>query len=184
MEIMYSRRIFSLLIFAIVLLPKAQEGVAIPEVLVNGKKREVFLYTPLHIVPAVEEIREVTESYFFEAISDEVSRYTHWKLLRTEGIIDENSKDISRQISELCMHNGANYAIIPKITFFKVGFGKYIFSSQVIVTLLVYNSDGEYCISVSYDTFKKKGRLFGSAEHSIRKGVKGAFRQLSKRIKN
>ncbi len=38
------------------------------------------------------------------------------------------------------------------------------FSNQVIVSMKMYNNDGELVIENSYDTYKGSGRLLGSAE--------------------
>lgn len=161
----------------------AQETKTIPEVLVSGKKKEVFLYTSPHIIPDMEEIRDATETSFFDTVSDKMSQLSHAKFLYANASLTEEDENFHQHISELCLNNGADYAVLPTIKFFKVGLGKYIFSSQVAITLRVYKADGTPLFLGTFDTFKKKGRMFGSAENAIRKGTEGALRQLHKNIK-
>ena len=64
--------------------------------------------------------------------------------------------------------------------YFKVGFGKYVFSNQVVVSLKIFNSSGELLAETSYDTYRKNGRLLGSAENSIKIGTNGALKNINK----
>ena len=75
-------------------------------------------------------------------------------------------------------------AIIPKVKYFKVGFGKYVFSNQVVVSLKLYDSEGNYIMETSYDTYKGNARLLGSAENSVIIGTKGAIRKMEKELRN
>lgn len=160
---------------------KAQDTVTpIPEIIVQ-KKKKTFLYTQLNITPDVDEIREVTENHFFDALYERISRANDIRILHSNGYVNME-ENLQAQIAQLCMNNDADYAVIPSIQFFKVGFGKYIFSSQVVVTLDLYNAQGHLISSSAYDTLKRKGRMFGSAESSIKKGTIGAYKMMKKSI--
>lgn len=149
---------------------KAQMTVThIPEVVVQ-KKKKTILYTRLNIFPEVEEIREVTENHFFNTIYERISKSNDLRILQTNGYVNME-ENLQGQVTELCQNNDADFVVIPSIKFFKVGFGKYIFSSQVVVTLDLYNAQGHLVSSSVYDTLKRKGRMFGSAESSIKKGT-------------
>lgn len=160
---------------------RAQKTVTqIPEVVVQ-KKKKTILYTRLNIFPEVEEIREVTENHFFNTIYERISKSNDLRILQTNGYVNME-ENLQEQVAELCQNNDADFVVIPSIKFFKVGFGKYIFSSQVVVTLDLYNAQGHLVSSSVYDTLKRKGRMFGSAESSIKKGTMGAYKMMKKNI--
>ena len=81
-------------------------------------------------------------------------------------------------IKESCINNCAEIAIVPKVKYFKVGLGKYVFSNQVIVSMKMYNNDGELVIENSYDNYKGSGRLLGSAENSIKIGTANVIKNM------
>ena len=85
---------------------------------------------------------------------------------------------------DICRNNNADVAVIPKVKYFKVGFGKYVFSNQVIVSMKLYNANGDFVMETAYDTYKGNGRLLGSAENSVIIGTKGAIRKISKELRN
>ena len=68
--------------------------------------------------------------------------------------------------------------------YFKVGFGKYVFSNQVIISMKLYNAEGDFVMEAAYDTYKGNGRMLGTAENSVIIGTKGALRKISKELKN
>ena len=87
-------------------------------------------------------------------------------------------------IKELCINNGAEVAIVPKVKYFKVGLGKYVFSNQVIISIKLYNNDGNLVIENSYDTYKGTGRLLGSAENSVKIGTSNVIKNMISELRN
>ena len=102
-------------------------------------------------------------------------------MLRVDSQIPFDSVD-SKSIKEFCTNNNAQFAIVPKVKYFKVGFGKYIFSNQVIVSMKLYDSAGEFLTEADYDTYKKNARILGSAENSIKIGTEGAMNSITKNL--
>ena len=67
--------------------------------------------------------------------------------------------------------------------YFKVGLGKYVFSNQVIVSLKIFDAAGALVAETSYDTYRKGGRMLGSAENSIKAGTLGALKDINKQLR-
>ena len=44
----------------------------------------------------------------------------------------------------------------------------------------IYNASGDMLAETSYDTYKRNGRLLGSAENSIKIGTTGALKNINK----
>ncbi|MGA9211576.1 pyruvate decarboxylase [Kaistella sp.] len=144
----------------------------------DPKTYQILYFNP-EIFPDIEEIKEPTYSAFFSALSDQISVSKSNKLLRVDYNIPYDDAETSL-ISEFCENNNAQYAVVPKVKYFKVGFGKYVFSNQVVVSMKIYNATGELLAEASYDTYKKNGRLLGSAENSIKIGTNGALKNINK----
>lgn len=146
----------------------------------HRKVNKVLYYTPV-ITPDVAEIKDATYNSFFSAVTDHFSTIKHASLLRTETAPygDVTGDDIR----EICVNNSADYAVLPHIKFFKVGIGKYVLSSQVVVSLKLYDAAGNFISESSYDTFRKNGRILGSAENNIKRGTEGAIKALAKEFR-
>ena len=101
--------------------------------------------------------------------------------------IDEPMKydSIDRElVKELCINNRAEVAVIPKVKYFKVGIGKYVFSNQVIISMKLYNNEGDLLVENSYDTYKGSGRLLGSAENSVKIGTSNVIKNMISELRN
>ncbi len=148
--------------------------------------RDAELYTILYfnpeVFPDIDEIKEPTYTAFFSALSDQLSKTRSNKLLRVDYNIPYEDAD-PKLITEFCENNNAQFAVIPKVKYFKVGIGKYVFSNQVIVSLKVFSSTGNLLAETSYDTYRKGGRLIGSAENSIKIGTFGALKTINKQLR-
>lgn len=166
--------------FAVLLLLTCYCALSAQSVLLN-KEAKIYkiLYFNPEVFPDIEEIKEPTYTAFFSALSDQFSTSKNNKLLRVDYDIPFDEPQVA-SIVEFCKNNNAQYAVVPKVKYFKVGFGKYVFSNQVVVSMKIYNALGELMAESSYDTYRKNGRLLGSAENSIKIGTNGALKNLSK----
>ena len=116
-----------------------------------------IVYFDPEVYPNFEEIKEPTNNVIYSAVSDELKNYGNYKIMHINNAnIKYDSVDVN-MIKESCLNNGAEIAIVPKVKYFKVGLGKYVFSNQVIVSMKMYNNDGELVIENSYDTYKGSG---------------------------
>lgn len=147
---------------------------------INGVKTVLF-FDP-EVFPDIDEIKDPTYSAFSNAASDKM-RSISIKYLQVNKAIPFEEVD-TKIVQEICKNNNADVAIIPKVKYFKVGFGKYVFSNQVVVSLKLYDSEGNYIMETSYDTYKGNARLLGSAENSVIIGTKGAIRKMEKELRN
>lgn len=147
---------------------------------INGVKTVLF-FDP-EVFPDIDEIKDPTYSAFSNAASDKM-RSISIKYLQVNKSIPFEEID-TKIVQEICKNNNADVAIIPKVKYFKVGFGKYVFSNQVVVSLKLYDSEGNYIMETSYDTYKGNARLLGSAENSVIIGTKGAIRKMEKELRN
>lgn len=146
------------------------------------KIQTIIIYEP-EVFPDIEEIKEPTNSAYFSALSDELKILGDYKLLRINAAANYSFTEIDA-LKQLCANNQADAVLIPKVKYFKVGIGKYVFSNQVIVSLKLYDSAGNFIIETSYDTFKTKGRMLGSAENSIKIGTVGALIKMSQEVRS
>ncbi|MGS0748649.1 pyruvate decarboxylase [Halpernia sp. GG3] len=146
------------------------------------KIQTIIIYDP-EVFPDIEEIKEPTNTAYFSALSDELKILGNYKLLRINAAANYGFTKIDA-LKELCANNQADAVLIPKVKYFKVGIGKYVFSNQVIVSLKLYDSAGNFIIETSYDTFKTKGRMLGSAENSIKIGTVGALIKMSQEVRS
>lgn len=148
---------------------------------IQQRKNKKILYFNPSIYPDVEEIKNPTYAAFFTEVTDQISNSKN-TFLKADQIIDYD--DVSTAIiKEYCLNNEADFAIVPKVKYFKVGLGKYVFSSQVVVSMKLYNSEGQLISESQYDTYKKNKRLLGSAENFIKLGTRGALKDVLKTIK-
>lgn len=147
----------------------------------HDKIKKVLYFNP-EVEPDVEEIKEPTNHAFFSTVSDKISSFKRNKMLRSEVQVSYDRID-SKTISEYCKNNDADFAIVPKVKYFKVGLGKYVFSNQVIVSMKLFDAEGNFIASSDYDTYRKNMRLLGSAENSIKIGTNGAMKSILKELR-
>lgn len=147
----------------------------------HDKIKKVLYFNP-EVEPEVEEIKEPTNHAFFSAVSDNISTFRKNKMLRSEVQVSYDSID-AKTISEYCKNNDADFAVVPKVKYFKVGLGKYVFSNQVIVSMKLFDAEGNLITSSDYDTYRKNMRLLGSAENSIKIGTNGAIKSILKQLR-
>lgn len=156
---------------------QAQSGAAVKSV-----KNQTVLYFNPTVYPDIEEIKEPTNQAFFTAVGNRVARNRNYTMLRSDGLLSFDSVD-APSVKQYCEHNNAAFAVVPKVKYFKVGIGKYVFSNQVIVSLKLYDAAGNLVAESDYDTYKKKARMLGSAENSIKIGTEGAMKLLGKNLR-
>lgn len=144
----------------------------------EGKSQTILYFNP-EVFPDIEEIKEPTYSAFYGAVSEKIIQFKDYKMLRVDSHIPFDQGD-SVVIKEFCHNNKAQFAVVPKVKYFKVGIGKYVFSNQVIVSMKLYDAAGEFITETQYDTYRKNARILGSAENSIRIGTVGAMNNLAK----
>lgn len=146
----------------------------------DHKIKKVLYFNP-EVEPDIDEIKEPTNHAFFSAVSDNVSGRKN-KMLRTETQIPFDSID-KQTIADYCINNDADFAIVPKVRYFKVGIGKYVFSNQVVVSMKLFDAAGNFITESDYDTYRKNMRLLGSAANSIKIGTNGAIKDILKKLK-
>lgn len=165
--------IFALFILSGFSLFKAQRN--------NDHKIKKVLYFNPEVDPDIEEIKEPTNTAFFSAVSDNLSERKS-KMLKTEVQISFDSID-KKTISDYCLNNDADFAVVPKVKYFKVGIGKYVFSNQVIVSMKLFDAEGNLITQTDYDTYRKNMRLLGSTVNSIKIGTNGAIKGILKQLR-
>lgn len=142
-----------------------------------------IIYFNPEVIPDVFEIKDPTYNTFFSAASDKMMSMGTKNYLKVDTPMSFDNVDTD-MLKDLCKNNDADIAIVPKVTYFKVGFGKYVFSNQVVVSLKLYDAKGNFIMETSYDTYKGNGRLLGSAENSVKIGTKGALNKMNKELQN
>ena len=147
----------------------------------NTQIQHVICFSP-EVFPDIDEIKHPTYSAFFNAVSDNIISFRNIKMLRVDSEISYDNVDVE-MLREFCLHNNAQFAIVPKVKYFKVGLGKYVFSNQVVVSMKIFDATGNLITETSYDTYKKNARLLGSAENSIKIGSKGAIKNIRKYLR-
>lgn len=147
----------------------------------HDKARKILYFNP-EVEPDIEEIKEPTNSAFFSAVSDNLSMFRKNKMLKSEVQVSYDNIDAAT-ISEYSKNNDADFVIVPKVKYFKVGLGKYVFSNQVIVSMKLFDAEGNLLTSSDYDTYRKNMRLLGSAENSIKIGTNGVMKNILKQLK-
>lgn len=149
---------------------------------VKVSKIKTILYFNPEVFPDISEIKEPTYNAFYSATSDKMRSLGNVKYLQVDSPMSFDDVD-TKTIKEICENNNADVAVVPKVKYFKVGFGKYVFSNQVIVSMKLYDSKGHFIMETSYDTYKGNGRLLGSASNSVIIGTKGAIRKMNKELR-
>ncbi len=144
------------------------------------KINKVLYFNPV-VEPDIEEIKEPTNTAFFSAVSDNLSERKN-KMLKTETQISFDSID-RKTIADYCINNDADFAIVPKVKYFKVGLGKYVFSNQVIVSMKLFDAQGNLLTETDYDTYRKNMRLLGSTTNSVKIGTNGAIKGILKQFR-
>lgn len=146
----------------------------------DDKARKVLYFNP-EVEPDIEEIKEPTNLAFFSAVSDNVSNRKN-KMLRA-GVQIPFDHIEKQTITDYCVNNDADFAIVPKVKYFKVGIGKYVFSNQVVVSMKLFDAVGNLVTETDYDTYRKNMRLLGSTENSIKIGTDGAIKGILKKLR-
>lgn len=147
----------------------------------NKAVRFVIYFNP-EISPYVAEIKDITFDSFFSEVTNRFAKFRNNRMLRVETPMSYENSDIIT-IKEICKNNEVDYAVVPKVKFFKVGIAKYVFSSQVVVSMKLYDKHGQLISESSYDTFRRNARILGSAENSIKIGTNGALKGIIKDLK-
>lgn len=145
------------------------------------KQKKTIYFNP-EIYPNVEEIKEATNQAFFSAVSDKIKDDEDNKMIKADSPMEYDNISVET-IEEYCKNNDADFAIVPKVKFFKVGIGKYVFSSQVVVSMKLYDANGNFITESDFDTFKKDRKILGSAENFIKVGTEGAMTALFKKLR-
>ncbi|USL96475.1 pyruvate decarboxylase [Riemerella anatipestifer] len=145
------------------------------------KVKKVVYFNPL-VVPEIPEIYAPTYHAFYSAASDFLKDKNSGKIVRVDCAMSYDNID-TEYIKEICLNNNAEVALIPKVKYFKVGFGRYVFSNQVLVSAKLYDAEGNFIIETSYDTYKGNARLLGNAENSVKIGTIGMLKKMNKEIR-
>lgn len=148
---------------------------------ISKEKYNIVYFNP-EIHPDISEIKSPSYLAFFSGVSDKISKYQNLKLTRVQTEMNYDEVD-TQIIREICLNNNSNLAIVPKIKYFKVGLGKYVFSNQVIVSMKVYDAQGNFLGETSYDTYRKNKKILGNTENSIKLGTEGAMNEVLKVIR-
>ncbi|REC74825.1 pyruvate decarboxylase [Chryseobacterium elymi] len=146
----------------------------------DSKTKKILYFNP-EVEPDIEEIKEPTNLAFFSAVSDNFSGRKN-KILRAEVQIPFDTVE-KQTITDYCINNDADFAVVPKVRYFKVGIGKYVFSNQVVVSMKLFDAGGNLVTETDYDTYRKNMRLLGSTENSIKIGTDGAIKGILKKLR-
>lgn len=145
------------------------------------KIHNIVYFNP-EIYPNLEEIKLPSYATFFDATTNQLNTYGDYRIIRVDNPLDYDSVDTA-SIKEYCQNNNSQIAVVPKIKYFKVGFGNLVFSNQVLVSLKLYDAEGNYIMETSYDTYKGNGRLLGATENSVKIGTEGAIKRAIKELR-
>jgi hypothetical protein len=146
----------------------------------EDKIKKVLYFNP-EVDPDIEEIKEPTNHAFFSAVSDNLSERKN-RMIKTETQVSYDSID-KQTITDYCINNDADFAVVPKVKYFKVGLGKYVFSNQVVVSMKLFDSEGNLLTQTDYDTYRKNMRLLGSTVNSVKIGTNGAIKDILKQLR-
>lgn len=151
---------------------------ALPE----GKGFSRILYFSPEIEPDIDELKAPTYEAFFSAVSDHAEQFKKRSMLRVEDPL--NYDDVDDELVKIfCENNDADFAIVPKIQYFKVGIGQYVISNQAVVSMKLFDKEGNLISESSYDTLRRKYRVLGSTENSVKIGTSGAMNDIKKEIR-
>lgn len=145
------------------------------------KNQNIIYFNP-EVFPDIDEIKEPTYTAFYAAVSEKTQYFRNYNMLRVDSYMPYDTVDLDAVV-EYCKNNNAQLAVIPKVKYFKVGVGKYVFSNQVIISMKLYDSLGNFLAETNYDTYRKNARILGSAENSIKIGTTGAMTNLGKNLR-
>lgn len=148
----------------------------------GGQRVNKILYFNPEVYPALPEIVEPTNTAFFSAVSNRLSGSMSNKMIRADNPMEYDSVD-AQTVRDFCKNNGADFAIVPKVKYFKVGLGQYVFSNQVEISMKLYDAEGHFISESSYNTYRRNMRMLGSAENSIKIGTNGAIRDMIKNLR-
>lgn len=144
--------------------------------------KHIIYFNP-QVDPDIEEIKLPTYNAFYSAVSNKVHQTGGYKMIRIDVPMVYDSVD-TNGIKDYCKNNNAQLAVVPKIKYFKVGFGKLTFSNQVLVHLKLFDSDGHFILEAFVDTYIGKGRLLGASENSVKVGTRSAIGLMDKKLKS
>lgn len=148
----------------------------------GSKIKHNIVYFAPEVYPDIEEIKFPSYQAFYNSISNKMSHYNQMRMTMIENFMAYDSVDV-KIIKEVCENNNSDLAVVSQIKYFKVGIGKYVFSNQVLVSMKMFDSKGNLIKESSYDTFKKKKRMIGSTENSIKIGTDGVMNDILKEIR-
>jgi len=146
----------------------------------TDKIKKILYFNP-EVEPDIEEIKEPTNHAFFSAVSDNLSERKN-RMIKTETQVSFDSID-KKTITDYSINNEADFVIIPKVKYFKVGLGKYVFSNQVVVSMKLFDAEGNLLTETDYDTYRKNMRLMGSTTNSVKIGTNGAIKDILKKLR-
>jgi hypothetical protein len=181
--VMKKKYILSLLNLFTALLLVVCPATMLSQVVNKEQKIQSILYFNPEVFPDVEEIKEPTYSAFYSAVSERNALYRNFKMLRVDTNLSYEEPD-TVLIEEFCENNNAQFVVVSKVTYFKVGIGKYVFSNQVLVSVKLFDAAGNFLAETDYDTYKKNKRILGSAENSIKIGTTGAMKNMEKTLRD
>ncbi len=148
----------------------------------NIPKVKQIIYLSPEVYPNLDEIKSPSYQAFFSSISNKISKYPKLKMLRVDSKMSYDSINTDN-LREICENNNSEIVIVPKIKYFKIGLGSYVFSNQVVVSMKMYDASGNFIMESTFDTFKKSKRLLGSTENSVKIGTEGAMDLILKEIR-
>ncbi len=146
----------------------------------TDKIKRILYFNP-EVEPDIEEIKEPTNHAFFSAVSDNLSERKN-RMIKTETQVSFDSID-KKTITDYSVNNEADFVIVPKVKYFKVGLGKYVFSNQVVVSMKLFDAEGNLLTETDYDTYRKNMRLLGSTTNSVKIGTNGAIKDILKKLR-
>lgn len=184
---MNKKLLFGIGIFAVSLLviscsTAGKSQIAVAQLAKKNDIKRILYFIP-EVIPDIEEIKQPTYDVFFTAASDKMMSLGTRDYLRIDIPVEYDSVNVD-MLREFCKNNDADVAVVPRVKYFKVGLGKYVFSNQVEVSLKLFDAEGNLMLETSYDTFKAGGRMLGSAANSVKIGTKGALQNMNKELQN
>ncbi len=142
-------------------------------------QRNIVVFSA-NIHPELEEVKDVTNAAILNAVKMILLRDRTGQAFTIQNNIESHLSDIPI----FCENNAAYLAIVPHVTYFKVGFGRYILSNQVQISLDLYNANGNLIHSSHYDTLKRNIRIVGNTHNSLKMAAKGVMKDAIKYLDN
>lgn len=147
----------------------------------DGSVQQIVFFNP-EVAPDLEEIKFPSYQAFFDGVTEKLKNQRQIKITRIDTPLSYDEVD-TQTIIEILKNNNSEIAVVPKIKYFKVGLGKYVFSNQVIVSMKLYDAQGNLITETSHDTYKKNRRILGNTVNSIKLGTTGAITNLTKYLR-